>query len=728
MFTVENNKKSNNIKNNRVTPFVISALPHIIFFLAAVYIFLAVFRKPILFSSATRLFSIAASFTVFSLLIIASSATNNKINMFTAYGYLFISFFEFIGYYAENIIMSSDLNSILKKNIQSLTPLNIYFCSYIIENLTWAGIIISTLLSKLSKNGLQNKKKMTDENYSALRHVFLMAGYFFFVSFIFVYFRREDVSYIYPFAALLYFITSAAIYASRNILPGKALLLLPLAFILKSAFIILTHFSIDTIVLYIVNFVSILLIYVYFLYSGIFLPFRYLFIKSAKARQRLIKRSKKLKYANMNLRKEIMNRILTEKRLVKAQQDYKFIMEMLPDGVCIIDEKMHIKYVNSSFRKICGLAFDTETSDASCREIVKKLFSKAQGDELIQTMSWILMQKDSNFIIKQYSINTCEGEKHIEVYAKYADFNGMPCLIITVKDISDKNKIQQLEKSIAESSKKLKDAIEMNLLNTEYFINLSHELKAPINILASTIQLFELYVNSGNVDKLLLSRKYIISMKQNCDRLVRLVNNIIDSSKMDYGFFEIKTKVCDILPAIKAIIESVTEYYRSKDIKLEFDTSLKNAYAICDPDKLDRVMLNILANAARYTPSGELVEVEVLVSGKYCTILVSDTGCGIPYEQQEIIFEKYRQASNNKSISGRGSGIGLSICKSIMEMQGGRILVSSVPDQGSTFAIQYLCATEEEVKKLDSSENIKYIDTKVDKNMIAMEFSDIKYG
>lgn len=723
MFNVYDYKKEN-VKRNTAKRIIASVLPHVILFLAAAYIFLALFNKALLLRAATRLFGIVVSFTIFSMLIIASSAANNRINFFAAYGYLFAAFFQFIGYYI-NILYNLGLRNSINKSKYIIEPLNMYFCSYIIENLTWIGMIIIILFYK---NKLEyNRSNNTDENHKAYKCIFLLSGYFVSILIFFIYFNRQDVELIYPYAALLYFITSLVVYSSRSIFHGKMFFLLPAAFLFKSLYVILEHFTVNSVLEFFASFISILSIFVYFMYSGVFFPFRYLYLKSVRARHRLIKRSKNLKYANMQLRKEIINRIFTEKKLVKAQQDYEFIMEMLPDGVCIIDENMKLKYTNSSFRKICGSS-KTAIQNNSCVEIVDKLFSKTQGNDLMQTISWILKQKDSNFIVRQYLINTTEGDKHIEVYAKYADFNGSPCLIITVKDISDKLKIQKLEKSIAESSKKLKDVMEMNLLNTEYFINISHELKAPINLLASTIQLFELYINSGNVDKLLLSRKYIISMKQNCDRLVRLVNNIIDSSKMDYGFFEIKTKVCDILPAIKAIAESVSEFFKSKDISLEFESYLSAAYAVCDPDKIDRVMLNILANATRYTPSGGLVEVEVLISGKYCTILVSDTGCGIPYDQQEIIFEKYRQASNNIRVTGRGSGIGLSLCKSIMEMQNGRILVSSLPEEGSTFAIQYLCASDEDVKKLDTLENINYIDNKVDKNMIAMEFSDIKYG
>lgn len=177
--------------------------------------------------------------------------------------------------------------------------------------------------------------------------------------------------------------------------------------------------------------------------------------------------------------------------------------------------------------------------------------------------------------------------------------------------------------------------------------------------------------------------KYLKMMQQNCFRLLRLVNNIIDITKIDANYYEIKLQNYDIVKLIREITQSVAEYAVSKSVAITFESHLDEKIMACDPDAIERIILNLLSNAIKFTPTGGNIWVKVNENNQRLIISVKDNGIGIPLHKQKAIFDRFQQVDRSLTRQSEGSGIGLSLVKALVEKHNGDITVNSQLDQGS---------------------------------------------
>jgi len=294
-------------------------------------------------------------------------------------------------------------------------------------------------------------------------------------------------------------------------------------------------------------------------------------------------------------------------------------------------------------------------------------------------------------------------------------------------DINSKDEIGILSNSfnnmMDENKLLLDELVKYDKLKTEFIANMSHELKTPLNIIFSTAQLFSLYINKyenlDNVDKL---DRYIDTMKQNCYRLLRLVNNLIDISKLDSGFMELNLKNKNIVEVIERITMSTVDYITSLSRTIIFDTDKEEKYMAFDEEKIERILLNLISNATKFTKPGATIEVSVYDKNEDIIISVKDNGRGIPEDKLSQIFQRFKQVDHLLSRSHEGSGIGLSIVKSLVEMHEGTIDVKSKNNEGTEFIIKLPFNTVSNIDSQDSKKDFT-IQTNVEK--IQIEFSDI---
>jgi len=262
---------------------------------------------------------------------------------------------------------------------------------------------------------------------------------------------------------------------------------------------------------------------------------------------------------------------------------------------------------------------------------------------------------------------------------------------------------------------------------TEFFANISHELKTPLNIIFSSLQLVESYLSKGliseNIDKIMNCKK---GMKQNCYRLLRLVNNLIDITKIDAGYLSLNMDKCNIVSLVEDITLSIADYVESKNLNLIFDTDVEEKFIFCDPDNIERIILNLLSNSIKFTKPGDSILVSLQDKGDNILISVVDTGIGIEKDKLDVIFERFKQVNKSFTRDHEGSGIGLSLVKSLVEMHGGSIKVNSISGEGSEFIIELPTNTlDYEEIYLPYKELYKKQDTKIEK--INIEFSDIYF-
>jgi signal transduction histidine kinase len=176
-------------------------------------------------------------------------------------------------------------------------------------------------------------------------------------------------------------------------------------------------------------------------------------------------------------------------------------------------------------------------------------------------------------------------------------------------------------------------------------------------------------------------------MKNNCYRLLRLLNNLIDITRIDSGYINLNLTDCNIVSAIEDITQSVVEYAQSCGITLIFDTVIEEKLMAVDTEKLERIILNLLSNAIKFTKPGGNITVAVSEDDANAIISVKDTGIGIPESKLKVIFERFRQVDNSLNRNYEGSGIGLSLVKSLVEMHNGSVYVKSHPGIGSEFIV-----------------------------------------
>lgn len=261
---------------------------------------------------------------------------------------------------------------------------------------------------------------------------------------------------------------------------------------------------------------------------------------------------------------------------------------------------------------------------------------------------------------------------------------------------------------------------------TEFFANISHELKTPLNIIFCSIQLAELYNKNPPTDNNLQLQNCRRSIKQNCYRLLRLVNNLIDITKFDSGFLELNMEECDIINLLEDITLSVIPYTQSKGLELVFDTDIEEKTIFCDPDKVERIVLNLISNAIKFSTSPGIIYVSINNIEDGISFSVKDTGIGIKEEQLNIIFERFKQVNKSFTREQEGSGIGLSLVKALVELHYGSIEVKSSYSDGSEFKVNLpsnmnFCLNQ--AKALNNKHLGEY--SNVEK--VNIEFSDIYF-
>ncbi|ERI90889.1 PAS domain S-box protein [Clostridiales bacterium oral taxon 876 str. F0540] len=254
-------------------------------------------------------------------------------------------------------------------------------------------------------------------------------------------------------------------------------------------------------------------------------------------------------------------------------------------------------------------------------------------------------------------------------------------------------------------------------LKDEFFTVISHELRTPLTIIYSSLQLaYDIYSNeiSENIDKTLRR------IDQNCSRLLKLINNILDLSKAEAGFLTLNNCWFDIVSVTEGITASVNLYAKSKGIELIFDTNEEEVLVCLDKEKYERILLNFLSNAVKFTPEGKQILVTIEDDKNNITLSVKDEGIGIPEDKLNYIFDRFAQVNTSLSRRAEGTGIGLSLVQKLVEYMNGDIKVKSKEGIGSEFFVRFNKISLQSKPQLVTETIGSNISEKID-----IEFSDI---
>ena len=432
------------------------------------------------------------------------------------------------------------------------------------------------------------------------------------------------------------------------------------------------------------------------------------------------KEEKKLKVSQDDIIKKICNKIA---RLIKikrtslqiknrmeeyrdTQTELNLFLETVVDLVAIMNEEGCFRKVSTAWSEVLGWE-EAELLEMTWEQLI-------HPDDLIYTVEVIFRYDESSVVRAHRSRYLCKNGafKWLEWNCRWVKES--EAILVAARDITEQVQIEQ-------ESQELQKVIQLEIVKNEFFANISHEFRTPINIILGTIQLLECKIldhSEQYVEELGLI-KYGKSIKQNAYRLLRLVNNLIDITRIDSGHYQLNRHNLNIVNVVEEITLSVAQYINGKGIELIFDTVIEEEIIACDPDKIEKIMLNLLSNSVKYTTKDGKIRVYIDIADDKVVISVEDNGIGISKGKRDMIFERFTQVDNILTRQAEGSGIGLSLVKSLVELHGGDIRVESIVNQGTkmTFTLPRVQVDGEVI--LDDCNNFGRIEK------CNLEFSDV---
>lgn len=371
---------------------------------------------------------------------------------------------------------------------------------------------------------------------------------------------------------------------------------------------------------------------------------------------------------NYSLVKESLN---TKSSVIPAKQIISKIMDM----IIITDTNGRIVEVNDSIKELSGYS-EAELIGKDIDSLFNpKLCFSAPN---VKATGYNLLTNDNNYMSVDISVSQIFSEGNV--------------LLGTTYVLQDTRPIFQLSEEVTEKSAIIKHTDEqlkeLDKLKSEFLCNVSHELRTPLNLMISSLKLSALKLNQKNgvVDPTLMYKHFDV-MNHNCFRLTRVINNIIDITKIDAGSLELNLSNNNIVEIVEETVLSVASFIKKKDITLIFDTDVEEKCIACDPDQIQRILLNLVSNAVKFNTDGREIYVSITESLDDVKISVKDNGIGISPENQQSIFDRFKQVDKSLTRQHEGSGIGLTITKYLVELHKGTITLESELGKGSTFTI-----------------------------------------
>ncbi|ENJ9654730.1 PAS domain S-box protein [Clostridium botulinum] len=412
--------------------------------------------------------------------------------------------------------------------------------------------------------------------------------------------------------------------------------------------------------------------------------------------------------ANKLDQKEMQKRCM-EQLLIKNENCYNLLIRNSKDAI-LVHRFDKIIFANERAKQMLGYKENYNFEDTD----IKKLIPKGEYS-IIKNKFKDLYCGNKNIIKFQHGLNN-NKDKAIQNTSTYVIYNGMPTVLSILHDITSKIQVEKLEQDVKKNIELLNESREYNKLITEFLSNISHELKTPLNVIFTAVQLLGFYEKDVDYEK---EDKYLKLIKQNCYRLMKLINNLLDTTKLDSGYLKLNLVNYNIVSLIEEITLSVTSYAESKGINIIFDTNVEEKIIAVDPDKIERIILNLLSNSIKFTnPEGNIF-VNIIDSEEYVYIHVKDTGVGMPSDKLESIFERFFQIDKTLKKNKEGTGIGLHLVKSFVEMHKGKVTIKSELGKGTEFIIKLpAIVCDNNIK----SKNVVY---EANVERINMEFSDI---
>ena len=400
--------------------------------------------------------------------------------------------------------------------------------------------------------------------------------------------------------------------------------------------------------------------------------------------------------------RDITVRKESEDALRRSEERFRAIYNNAPNGMGTRTLDGVTKDLNPAFLNMLGYTLDEIKKleqepgtlyDAKYREIEKKLIEDALRGEDIPPYEKEYIRKDGSTVFT-------------EVRASLErDNQGNPIGIVSV--VTDITERRSLEQEIAQYTQTLETANEelqqLDRMKDEFISTVSHELRTPLTSIKGSAEILLTFDDDDRETRM----EFLRIINKECDRLTRLVTDVLDLSRMESRQMSWVWEDADMPEIVAAAVDGTQSLLMQKDlyIKVELDHGLPGLWN--DRDRLVQVVTNLLSNSIKFTPRGGRIwinakKVKANASdglGEKLEICVSDTGIGIPESEFGNIFQKFTQVGEKLSDKPTGTGLGLPICKEIVEFFGGEIWVKSTPGKGSSFFFTVPVTAEEQIRE-----------------------------
>lgn len=404
---------------------------------------------------------------------------------------------------------------------------------------------------------------------------------------------------------------------------------------------------------------------------------------------------------------------------MEIMKNYKNIFNLVSEGV-YIRKKDTIIFSNVAASKILLGSSNNDLQGLNICNLIKPV------KEYVQTYKNFIKEIERGKELKAIHlrvIRVYDGKEiDIELSGKKIVYHQEEAYLQIIKNVSEKMQAQRYMEEYKKSQKLLKEVEDTERAQRDFFTNLSHELRTPLNVIMGIVQLQDQAYKTDDLNMIEESyKKYNQVIKQNCYRLLKMINNLLDITKIEAGYLNLNLENKDIVSAVENTTMSVVDYAKLRGVNIIFDTDIEEKIMAFDLDYMERIILNLLSNAVKFTPAGKNVYVTIKDLVDTIIISVRDEGEGIPKDKQETIFNRFIQASRDCKKRKAGTGIGLSLVKSLVELHQGAIKLSSDIGKGSEFII-YLPYTLVEEEKTEEAGSEKLEDKG---EQISIEFSDL---
>ena len=241
-----------------------------------------------------------------------------------------------------------------------------------------------------------------------------------------------------------------------------------------------------------------------------------------------------------------------------------------------------------------------------------------------------------------------------------------------------------VEERTEEIKKQAEEINELYEVKNRFLANISHELRTPLTLILGPAEQMLSSISEG------AQKKQLTWIHQNSQKLLRLINQLLDLSKIEAGKLELRTSQQDLVKFCHFICSAFESLAKQKNVKLTFESSTDQLYLFFDGEKMEQVLNNLLNNAFKFTDKGHiLIRIEEYVEAEkaFAKITVKDSGIGIHEKQLPYIFDRFYQADQGEETFYKGTGIGLALCKELIELHSGKIEVSSELGEGTIFSV-----------------------------------------